>query len=271
LLPSWFDSNRHARGDIPLRPASGGDIVVPIDAQVRLTLDLQTFLQHPDWINRFGKNDFASLKLESNSNNTAFSADTERINYDELMSFLSNLNSLEELSLEKVPISIFGLNQMHIEKFSRLHVLNVGTSNIDGQDLAKMPHLLMQLDVLQMSHLRHASGVLAVLQHSPKILVLFADSAGLTDADMDYISHMQNLQVLGVTTNQLTDRGLAKLTRLKDLTNLWVAGCPLSPPVVPILSKFTHLKGILLPAAFRGHEAELKAALPNNCQCRYGP
>jgi tRNA A-37 threonylcarbamoyl transferase component Bud32 len=271
LLRPWLQVGKDGRDDIPLSASSAGDIVVPIDARVRLTLNLQTLLQHPDWINRFGKNDLTSLKLESTSDNTAFSADTEQISYDELMSFLSNLNSLEELQLEKVPISIFGLNQMHIEKFSRLHVLNIGTSNIDGHDLAKMPHLLMRLDFLQIDNMRHASDVLAVLQHSPKIQVLFAESVGLTDADMDYISRMENLQVLGINSNEeVTDRGLAKLSRLKTLCSLWAAGCSISPSAVPILSKFSHLKGLLLPAKFRGHEAELKAALPKDCLCRYG-
>ncbi|HEY9719824.1 MAG TPA: hypothetical protein V6C69_20260, partial [Trichormus sp.] len=268
LVPAYTDYNL-PRAETRLRPAPGGDFVVPLEGRIKLTVDLSTFLQHPYWINRFGKNDFASLRLESTSDNTAFSADTERINYDEVMSFLSNLNSLEELDLAEVPISMFGLKQMHIERFSRLRVLDIGTTNIDGRDLAQMPQLLMQLQSLQINDMRHASKVLAVMQHSTQIDTLMAESTDLADSDMDYISGMQNLRVLSLTRNNVTDRGLEKLIGLKHLAYIWLPANKITPSAVPILAKFTHLKGIRVPVTFTGHESELRAALPKDCLVKY--
>jgi hypothetical protein len=164
---------------------------------------------------------------------------------------------------------MFGLKQLHIERFSRLRVLDIGTTNIDGRDLAQMPQLLTQLQVLQINDMHHASGVLAVMQHSTKIDTLFAESADLADSDMDYISGMQNLRVLSLTRNNVTDRGLEKLIGLKHLAYLWLAANKITPSAVPILAKFTHLKGIRLPACFIGHESELSAVLPKDCHPKY--
>jgi Leucine-rich repeat (LRR) protein len=182
------------------------------------------------------------------------------------MSFLSNLDSLEELDLQKVPISMFGLNQMHIERFAHLRRLNIGNTAIDGHDLAQVPNVLLQLKYLRMNDMHHASEVLAVLQHSTNIESLCLESTWLTDSDMDYLSRMQSLRELIVMQNRLTNRGLAKLTALKHLANLWIAGCPITLSAVPILASFNDLQAIQLPSAFRGHESELRAGLPKKCQ-----
>jgi len=254
-----------------LKRTQSGDVVVPVTDRVRLTVDMGSFMKHPDWLNRFDSQGLSSLTImQTASGIPDYKDPPDQNSIDETFAFLTNLKSLEKLDLRKAPISAMALRCMRIEELPRLRELLLADTNIDGTQLVQQRKgLLLRLRRLDLSGLEHVPAVLAVLQDSKNIENLWLSNAHLTDSDMDYVGHMSNLRILCLDTNKITDAGLKKLGGLTHLTNLWASTIPLTESSIPALAKFTRLQGVRLPPSMKGLDSKLKKALPAGCGISY--
>jgi len=240
-----------------------GDIMVPAAAPVKLAVNLLDVCHHPQWLDRFSSDDLTGLGILCPGDMGAAFIDTEPRLPDDSLAFASHLKSLQALDLSKVPISMFGLKEMHIDEFTHLHYLWLGNTRVDGRELSKLRSLLQQLLVLDIRYVKGASNVLAAMQGSKNMLSLCVQGDHLTNTDLEYISSMPNLATVALADNNVTDQGLVKLTRLKHLEQLWMKDCPISSASVSTLSKLTELKVLELPKKLESIAPVLQQSLPH--------
>jgi serine/threonine-protein kinase len=253
---------------IPLQPSPSGEVVVPPGTKLGFSVDLLKFSQHPQWLLRFRPHELKALRILGPVDLRNLVNEQDQTLFDESLVFASQLNDLEVVDLTRSPITMAGLNEMHIEQKPKLTELILGASEVDGRDLARKRSFLFQLHSLDINRMPHAKEVLAALKGSANIQSLGLQSVGLTDADLDNLVSMPNLASVSMPGNQITDQGLIKLIGMKHITGLWLADCPITMAALPILSKMPHLNSLQLPKQLRPNDSEIKRALPR-CSIGY--
>lgn len=204
--------------------------------------------EKPEYFRRFRADEIYSLDLSNMID----------INDDLLFSF-DHLTGLKGIFLVSTEISDQGL--LHLKELPNLTDIRTSDSNITGVGLAKMK-CIKRVEELWVDQTDNVLAVFKAIEGSTAIRYLSAKHDKLTNADMNYIRHMPNLQTLRLADNHITDAGLAKLALLKKLQVLDISECNITPASIPVLESFVHLTNLRItthdwPAAKR---EELKKA-----------
>jgi len=166
-----------------------------------------------------------------------------------LSTWLARLTSLTTLNVEN---SAFTNQDLAIfETLPELRELHINHSGISGQALATSK-LLPKLEKLAIAGIDNCAPVLVALTRSTNIKMLNVDGCKLTQSDIANIGKLKDLQQLSLKYTGLKDRDLEKLTVLKNLTHINIAGNEITARSQLSLNKFPILQDRLLPTIKKG-------------------
>jgi len=136
--------------------------------------------------------------------------------------------------------SITDAGLKHLGGCEKLEVLNIGANSGDFTG-AGLEHLgqCKSLRKLNLSYLRKLDGKnlrFLVPLKSFEILLL-SDCRSITDADLEVIAQMPQLQSLDLGKTSVTDAGLARLKGLRKLKELFVTAPLVTPEGVKVLTE----------------------------------
>ena len=120
-----------------------------------------------------------------------------------------------------------------IIKLINLTSLNISNNNFNIESINKLS-MLNNLTVLEMSKgWRNDWGSLITepISAMSKLTVLNINGAKITDAGIDNIVKLTNLENLNISNNEITSEGIRKLTKLKRLTELNISSNFFEDPV----------------------------------------
>jgi len=137
------------------------------------------------------------------------------------------------------------------ETLPELRELHINHSGISGQALATSK-LLPKLEKLAIAGIDNCAPVLVALTRSTNIKMLNVDGCKLTQSDIANIGKLKDLQQLSLKYTGLKDRDLEKLTVLKNLTHINIAGNEITARSQLSLNKFPILQDRLLPTIKKG-------------------
>ena len=128
----------------------------------------------------------------------------------------------------------------HLSGCEKLEVLNIGANSGDFTG-AGLEHLSQckSLRKLNLSYLRRLEGKnlrFLVPLKSFEILLL-SDCRGISDADLEVIAQLTQLQSLDLGKTSVTDAGLARLKGLSHLKELFVSAPLVTPEGVKVLTE----------------------------------
>jgi Leucine-rich repeat (LRR) protein len=182
--------------------------------------------------------------------------------FDNALSCAWHLKSLQDLSLEGLPITIRSLNNLHIEDLKQLRALEISNTHIDGKDLARLQPLLHRLNMLGIGNLHNASAILRALQGSKNLERLNVARDGLTNSDISILATLLNLKEVDLSGSNITDVCLVKLTKLKNLSTMALTDCPITAVGVKTLARCPQLKALTLSGSLEKDKGAIEAVLP---------
>jgi serine/threonine protein kinase len=182
---------------------------------------------------------------------------------DDLFYFFDHLTGLQNLRLDKTETSDVGL--AHIAALPSLIDLRVAKTQVTGAGLARMKSI-KSLHTLRASYIRDIGKLIVALAGSKSIRAISLRTDNLSDSDMEKLSHLQSLRVLYVGNNRgVTDKGIAYLANLKNLTELDIQNCGITPSCIRYLKLMPQLKMVQVnvPEWSSEERAELRDAIPH--------
>ncbi|HEY9775343.1 MAG TPA: hypothetical protein V6C81_16370 [Planktothrix sp.] len=150
--------------------------------------------------------------------------------------YLTGLQNLEELGIEKTSVTSEGVKQLSSMK--QLRVLNLKETAVDDQAMKYLPPGLTRLDLSQtsvtdagMSDLRKCTTLLDVnlmeddisdrgieiIAYPPDYRILALQATKITDKCMPAIGKLSDLVFLDISRTAVTDKGLSYLHGLKKM------------------------------------------------------
>ena len=173
---------------------------------------------------------------------------------------LNRLTKLKTLSLRGTRIDDSGLS--HIQSLRRLQILLVSNTHIGDAGLAHLQSLThlktLQVDhtectlsgivqllvVLQNRELPDALDVAGLVERDDTGSVVSVDLSKIraTDADLEHVADLRQLQWLYLNGTEVTDRGLAHLNRLDGLTLLHLADTQITDAGLEHLAGLDNLR-----------------------------
>ncbi len=226
-----------------------GEKSIPVATKV--TFETSSFVGvHPKIFRKFLPEDLQGLRLFAEATDT-----------DDELYYVNHLSQLSALFLDGTDVTPRGLKI--VEEMPSLKVLSmVRTKHVSGADLAKLK-CLNSLSTINFSRGRDVSTLLQALKGRQNIVNLTLDSVPLTEADMNLLATVPNLNVLSVNCCGLTSDAIAPLATLPNLHNLYIRGNDLSPRLIDLFKDSKTLSWIEMnnPKWSAADLARIKAAL----------
>lgn len=242
-----------------------GTVSIPLNFNyIFWEVDFPVVCDNPRLLYRFDDDELAELRLRYSGREKLDATIPSRV-FDDTLAFASHLKSLQSLDIASSPVTINGLNNLHIDDLTKLWWLNVCDTNIDGAELAKHTALLKHLKNIDAGNVANGRQLVRPLEHSEKLESLSMFGTGLTDADLLSISTMRKLHNLDLRKNPaITDGGIKSLLKLHDLWFLRVTSS-ISPAIASSLAQLPKLKLLELDGDSWSPEdiAKAKKELPN--------
>ncbi len=166
-----------------------------------------------------------------------------------LSSYLARMKSLTALNLSGC--ALLDRDLLAFDTLPNLRNLQIDDSGVTGAALAKSK-LLPKLQTLSIVGIDNCAPVLVALDKTKNIKTLFLDRYKLNQSEITDIAKLTSLQYLSLKWDGLTDSNLAKLTALKNLTQLNVYGNEITEASLYTLAKFPRLQDRALPVAKKG-------------------
>ena len=184
---------------------------------------------------------------------------------NETLKCLTQIKSLKTIELTQS--SVTGEVLVTLSRFPKLVDLQVGNTDIDGEQLAQSG-LLANLQSLHADSCSKMSAAIAALENSSRLRKLFISFCNVSAKDIQNISTMKELIRLKLSDNALKDSDLAPLTKLPKLDDLELDACKITPASVKILSQCKALKKISVrrngwtAEQLEKFKAEMQKAIP---------
>jgi Leucine Rich Repeat (LRR) protein len=109
--------------------------------------------------------------------------------------------------------------------------------------LTSLPSL-RRLRTLSLTFTQITDEGVAVLGRMPQLEILGMSSPQITNASMDHLTKLQNLRWLGVEVSQMDKKGVARLAELPKLTGLRISGKGVDNDCLPIIAKLSQLQDL---------------------------
>ena len=236
--PGWDPRGVRLLGEWEYLNATQGDVLVPEDRNVQLTVYLA-----------LSPRESARLRAQDPLSHQLLIADRVRKDPDDL-SGLSQLdpNDLFRLSVSSAMHRRTGADPQIFEPISRLTNLQMLSLNDTGVTDKGLEHLrpLRSLRVLEIGESSITSRGLAVLMDLPALVYLDLYT-GVTDAGLRQVGQHPNLRWLRIRTGKIWGPGLAELANMPRLERLCIWGTsPISNRHLKYLEGLTQLKGLTL-------------------------
>lgn len=167
---------------------------------------------------------------------------------DAALAPLAALAHLEELTLNGTSITDGGFE--YLKDLPQLRVLRIGSnSNLRGNGFTALVRKNHFRDLRELSVNRTEFGYygLQELDRLKELEVLHAHGANVSDDSLEGVQTCVRLRVLDLGDNKVSDGGLRKLARLKELEELQLAGNPaISDDGLNFLKTHTGLRRLTL-------------------------
>lgn len=164
--------------------------------------------------------------------------------HDDLIENISHINSITELRMTGNEFTNASIKS--IEKLKNLADLGVSLTDIKGEALA-VSILPMRLRRINLNGTEDASALVKAMRNSKKAGHLSLEACNLGGADIDAFSTMPNLVKLEIGNNNLVNKDLMPLTKLKNLRSLELQGCrKLTAEIIPTMAQIKGLQSLTL-------------------------
>lgn len=250
--------NKKSYGTMTILPNRGSqpcinDLRFPINAPISFRPS-ENFFEKPERLHLFGPDQLTGLVLDSHYRAS-----------NSVMADIAKWKRLAQLEIFNCAIDDKGLE--YIENNQKLEILTLKNVPVSGDEISKLKCLshIKILDIDSSNATNNFKPLLHKLRNSPYIIRLGLRFSNLHDADLDDIATMKELQDLYLSNNELSSRGVAKLSKLHYLRDLRLTGMELDPSVIGTLRSFPNLKILHIDTKNWPPEKvkELHQALPN--------
>ena len=138
---------------------------------------------------------------------------------DENAGYLNQFPALQELNLQTARLGARGIAA--ISELTKLRKITLtGCIELSDKDLANLGKL-ERLHQLYLRDTNVGDQTLRAMKHLDNLITLELGSPNLTDAGMESLSRLMSLEYLTIReSNQVTDRGVSELRRLRRLKQL---------------------------------------------------
>lgn len=146
---------------------------------------------------------------------------------DEAMKHVGTLAGLEGLWMWDAKVSDAGVARLKgLRNLKQVHISNSKMTDEGLSYLGGLP----RVEELTLQGNRFTDRGLASLagRTNLKCLCVGVVETDITDAGMDHLKGLSNLEVLGISQTKVTDQGLSKLRGLTKLKTLWIVGSRVS-------------------------------------------
>ena len=248
-------------------------IVVPKGMRIGLEISTRTFVKFPTLLELFRGTNLVYLVIGSegiddvvndSEDDASKNEDTDAL--QRACVYIQPLKSLELLTFQSVGLNSLGLKYLDLDSFPKLTDLRLSKTPIDGTELAKLK-VVKRLCCLDLVGMKNVSSVTRVLQDSKtSTLAYTVQAAGITDADMQPIGKLANLNVLNITRNpHVTARALRYLDKAPLLNVFYASETHVGPDALPFLARMKSLHWISLPKDLwsPSDRSNLRKALPS--------
>jgi serine/threonine protein kinase len=244
-----------------------GEVSIPINVPyIFWGVNFEKVCENPGLLSKFRDDELSELRLKYTPREKLEARFPDRV-FDETLSFASHLKSLKSLEISSAPVSIRGLENLHIDELTKFIWLNISSTNIDGADLARHQQLLRGLSYLNIGGLKNLRPVLKSLEGSKRIEHLCMRETGARDSDIAYCNTMPNLNDLDMRDNSdLTDAALKPLLQLNRLLILRLPRS-ITPKAADTLGKFKWLQILeVTNSGWKESDTQKLHALLPNCK-----
>ena len=227
-------------------------------AQPLLLSPSAAVVENPQLMRHFRGDEIAEIRLAQNP-----------FLGDDFFFFINHLTGLRILDLEGTEITDRGL--AYLEKLPDIQELSVSnTKGVTGNELSRLKCMRV-LHILKADHVPNMSKVLSILARnkSNSITELQVMGTNLSDADLQKVRDFPNLIVLRAAQNkEITDVGVSKLVKLKNLKLLDLRFCQLTPACIQYLRQLPQLEvlNISTDKWSKNEQQALHSALP---RCKF--
>jgi hypothetical protein len=188
---------------------------------------------------------------------------TNNINVsDDLLYFFDHLTGLHTLRLDHTEVTDKGLE--HIANLPGLKDLRVTNTGVTGAGLAKLKSL-KNLRVLKASAIHDANKLVRALDGTKVLLATNLRRDRLSDSDVEILGRIPTLRTLYLGDNpEVSNQGVAYLTKLPNLYLLDLWACRLTPECIPFLKRIPSLHKLHIDLSHWSAQdiTRLKIALP---------
>lgn len=191
---------------------------------------------------------------------------------DDALLACTSLTGLKQLSITSPKITDKGL--AYLANLDELKWLDVGDADISGKQLSLLP-CLRNLNFLRLDTDRSSpnfSDTFKALHGSKNLCALSARTCDVCDKDMVHIASCSNLTDLILSNNLgLTEKGLKRLTALKNLKHLRLTNVPLKPVIIGTLCQLKHLRVLHMSSRnwSEKDKLRLREVLPPDCELKW--
>jgi len=199
-------------GDWDFLGPAQGDVVVPSDRKIKLTIDMRDARPNDlSFLSKLGPSDLHQLSIQSRIKRTP-----------------ANRPALESIS--------------HL---SGLQILSLYQTGIDSRQMSSLKSLPSLRGLVLNSEYSFGSAGLAVLKDMPGLEYLDCETNAI-DAGLEHVGKLPNLRWLRVRMGRIRGPGLAHLANLPRLERLSLWGSPLTDLHIRYLEGLTRLKSLTL-------------------------
>ncbi len=215
-------------------------------------------VENPQLLRHFRGDEIAEIRLAQNP-----------FLGDDFFFFINHMSGLRVLDLEGTETTDRGL--AYLEKLPDIRELSVSnTKGVTGNELSRLK-CLRALHILKADHVPNMSKVLASIARnkSNSIMELQVMGTNLSDADLQKVGDFPKLTMLCAAQNKgITDVGVSKLLKLKNLEFLDLRFCPLTPACIQYLRQLPKLEvlNITTDKWSKNEQQALHSALP---RCKF--
>jgi hypothetical protein len=208
-------------------------------------VDFAVLCDNPRLLYRFGDDELAELRLRYSGRERMDGNIPARV-FDDTLTFAAHLKSLQSLDIAASPVSMSGLDNLHIDDLTKLCYLNISDTGIDGAALAKHTAVLKRLKNLDAKDVANARLLLKPLENSEKMESLTMVGTGMTDSDLAIVETIPRLRNLDIRKNPaITNSGVKSLRKMQTLWSLRLPSS-VTPEIATSLAALKNLKAIEL-------------------------
>ncbi len=175
---------------------------------------------YPQLLDRFGPDDFTGIEIKIREPRKAIQRLVKWHRLKDLCFFNSLVKSLPNLEA-KFDESSINDSDLPFLKPLKLQTLGLCGPKVNGAAILKMP-MLSQLESLKVKRINGVQTLIKALPKYGNIKEVWLLSQGTTDADLEPLTRMKNLQSLRIRRSQLTPASVRYFKKMPALKHLYL-------------------------------------------------